>query len=177
MDLGGNFSGQVESSEGSSRSTTANTLTGEMQSLASSDSRRAEYRDAMVKDLSDSRRSGVEMSLSNQDYQSLQSSAQDVVTASNRFSELDQASSVIRTRNTDGATLTRLAADNPEVMDYLGRYMNQHVEAGNRLRENLPMYQRLLPDDNQAYVAAAMESLTYSNSSRPLNETMIIKQQ
>ncbi|MFP4865398.1 hypothetical protein ACLFLC_21845 [Providencia rettgeri] len=31
--------------------------------------------------------------------------------------------------------------------------MNQHVEAGNRLRENLPMYQRLLPDDNQAYVA------------------------
>ncbi|TOF19821.1 conjugal transfer protein TraG, partial [Vibrio parahaemolyticus] len=65
LDLGGNFSGQVESSEGSSRSTTANTLTGEMQSLASSDSRRAEYRDAMVKDLSDSRRSGVEMSLSN----------------------------------------------------------------------------------------------------------------
>ncbi|NMR84131.1 conjugal transfer protein TraG, partial [Vibrio parahaemolyticus] len=151
--------------EGSSRSTTANTLTGEMQSLASSDSRRAEYRDAMVKDLSDSRRSGVEMSLSNQDYQSLQSSAQDVVTASNRFSELDQASySLSGQRNTDGATLTRLAADNPEVMDYLGRYMNQHVEAGNRLRENLPMYQRLLPDDNQAYVAAAMESLTYSNS-------------
>ncbi|NMV27040.1 hypothetical protein HKB23_32190, partial [Vibrio parahaemolyticus] len=98
---------------------TANTLTGEMQSLASSDSRRAEYRDAMVKDLSDSRRSGVEMSLSNQDYQSLQSSAQDVVTASNRFSELDQASySLSGQRNTDGATLTRLAADNPEVMDY-----------------------------------------------------------
>ncbi|ATC56794.1 conjugal transfer protein TraG N-terminal domain-containing protein [Vibrio anguillarum] len=168
LDLGGNFSGQVESSEGSSRSTTANTLTGEMQSLASSDSRRAEYRDAMVKDLSDSRRSGVEMSLSNQDYQSLQSSAQDVITASNRFSELDQASySLSGQRNTDGATLTRLAADNPEVMDYLGRYMNQHVEAGNRLRENLPMYQRLLPDDNQAYVAAAMESLTYSNSSTP----------
>ncbi|WP_159217291.1 hypothetical protein, partial [Klebsiella pneumoniae] len=63
LDLGGNFSGQVESSEGSSRSTTANTLTGEMQSLASSDSRRAEYRDARLKDLSDSRRSGVEMSL------------------------------------------------------------------------------------------------------------------
>jgi conjugal transfer mating pair stabilization protein TraG len=139
-----------------------------MQSLASSDSRRAEFRDAMVKDLSDSRRSGVEMSLSNQDYQSLQSSAQDVITASNRFSELDQASySLSGQRNTDGATLTRLAADNPEVMDYLGRYMNQHVEAGNRLRENLPMYQRLLPDDNQAYVAAAMESLTYSNSSTP----------
>ena len=79
------------------------------------------------------------------------SSAQDVVTASNRFSELDQASySLSGQRNTDGATLTRLAADNPEVMDYLGRYMNQHVEAGNRLRENLPMYQRLLPDDNQA---------------------------
>ncbi|MBF4427865.1 conjugal transfer protein TraG, partial [Vibrio anguillarum] len=104
LDLGGNFSGQVESSEGSSRSTTANTLTGEMQSLASSDSRRAEYRDAMVKDLSDSRRSGVEMSLSNQDYQSLQSSAQDVITASNRFSELDQASySLSGQRNTDGA--------------------------------------------------------------------------
>ncbi|MGL4900585.1 MAG: conjugal transfer protein TraG N-terminal domain-containing protein, partial [Shewanella sp.] len=130
--------------------------------------RRAEYRDAMVNDLSDSRRSGVEMSLSNQDYQSLQISAQDVVTSSNRFSELDQASySLSGQRNTDGVTLTRLAANNPGVMDYLGRYMNQHVEAGNRARENLPIYQRLLPDDNQAYVAAAMESLTYSNASMP----------
>lgn len=168
LDLGGNFSGQVESSEGSSRSTTANTLSGELQSLTASDSRRAEYRDAMVNDLSDSRRSGVEMSLSNQDYQSLQISAQDVVTSSNRFSELDQASySLSGQRNTDGVTLTRLAANNPGVMDYLGRYLNQHVEAGNRARENLPIYQRLLTDDNQAYVAAAMESLTYSNASMP----------
>lgn len=168
LDLGGNFSGQVESSEGSSRLTTANTLTGELQSIAGSEGRRAEFRDAMVKDLSDSKRTGVEAAMSNQDYQSLQSSAQDVVSASDRFSQLDQASySLAGQRNTDGATLTRLAAANPEAMDFLGRYMSQHVEAANRLRENLPMYQRLLPDDNQAYVAAAMESLTYSNSSTP----------
>ncbi|MFP4865399.1 hypothetical protein ACLFLC_21850 [Providencia rettgeri] len=47
-------------------------------------------------------------------YQSLQSSAQDVVTASNRFSELDQASYSLSGQETDGATLTRLAADNPK---------------------------------------------------------------
>ncbi len=168
VDLGGNFSGQLESSEGSTQSRSANTLTGEMQSLASSDARRAEYRHALVKDLTDTERSGVEMSLSNQNYQSLQDSAQDVLSATNRFSELEQASSSLSgQRQTDGATLTKLAANSPEVMDFLGRYMNQHVEAGNRLRDSLPMYQRMLPDDNQAYVAAAMESLTHSNASTP----------
>jgi conjugal transfer mating pair stabilization protein TraG len=168
MDLGGDFRSQIEASEQSGRSMTANTLTGELHSLSTSDSRRAEFRDAMVTDLSNARREGVERSLSDQDYQTLLSSAQDVVTAAERYSQLDQASYALnQQRNTDGTTLTRQAASQPEVMEYLGRYMAQHVEAASRMRDKLPMYQRLLPDDNQAYVAASLEALTHSTSSTP----------
>ena len=168
VDAGGSFRTQVESSKYSGRSNSAETFTGELRSLSSAESQRAEFRDAMVADLSNARREGVERSLSEQDYQTLQSSAQDVTTASERYSQLDQASYALgQQRNTDGTTLTRQAASQPQVMDYLGRYMGQHVEAASRMRDKLPMYQRLLPDDNQAYVAAALESLAHSTSSTP----------
>lgn len=168
LGIQGGLSGQAESSEGVSQANSAQLMTGELSSLASSDSIRSDFMKAISKDMSQSRRTGLSHMMSQQDESKLMKSAQEVESASKRYSQIAQTSlSMQSNKQTEGATLTKLAANNPYILDYLNQYMTAHPEAAGRMRAQLPLYQSLLPDDNQAYVAAALESLSYGQSSNP----------
>ncbi|SET25679.1 conjugal transfer protein TraG N-terminal domain-containing protein [Thorsellia anophelis] len=162
------LAGQAESMESVGQAKSAQLLIGELTNLSTSDSIKSDFMHAMSKDISRGSRSGISNLINQQDESKLVKSAQDLQSASKRVTQIAQTSlSMQGQKQTDGATLTKLAASNSHVIDYLNQYMTDHPEAAGRMRSQLPLYQSLLSDDNQAYVAASLEALSYDQSHNP----------
>ena len=162
----GGIQGQAAHSDERGREQSVQDTLSKAQSLITAGERRSQFNEALVSDLRQQQQTGFESSLSESRQAQLQHSADNVSQASDRVGRLQQsAQSLSASRTMDGATLTNMAARNPAAMQFLSRYMGQHAEAAARMRELLPRYQSLLPDDKQAFVVASLESLTHSTAS------------